>query len=299
MYKSNIHIFDDDDNVTKHLLMTLIPVTMVSTPCGQWLQDKVPSSWIRIILGIVITAVVSWKIISSFLDDHNKAKEQQQQQETKPETEIYPTTEEKIPLLNDANNNNNNNIDDDESITTTTIKENNKDLLRVGGFSSSSSKSTIFVWGTVLGFFSGFLGGLIGMRGPPLMLFFLQFPFPKADVRSVGAVMLFLNMVLRIVFYISYDLYHHQHDNDNDNDNDNANNNNNDNDNDNTTPLWFLWSSSWRLYIGVIVAGIIGIPIGDWIHHYIDQNKFQFVLAILLAASGILNITKGISDFYP
>jgi len=59
---------------------------------------------------------------------------------------------------------------------------------------------------------------------------------------------------------------------------------------------WFLGSSAWPLYVGIVVAGILGVPIGDWIHHRIDQTKFKLALGVLLLASGIVNIAKGVAE---
>lgn len=117
------------------------------------------------------------------------------------------------------------------------------------------------------------------MRGPPLMIFFLQFPFPKYEARAVGAVLLFLNMALRMLYYMLQDYFFTEsgavHA---------------------ATVKWFYWHSSWHLYVGVVLAGVLGVPIGDWVHHRIDQSKFRFALAVILAASGIVNMVKAIAE---
>ena len=152
-----------------------------------------------------------------------------------------------------------------------------------------ASKSTLWVWGTGIGVSGGFLGGLIGMWGPPVMIFFLQYPcFSKTTIRAVGAVFLLVDMLLRMIFYSVSDIRFYTHD---------------DYDDDDSHP-WFVWSSStssssssaWWLYGGVIVAGMIGVPIGDAIHQYIDPQKFQDLLGLLLAVTGIVNIIKGLAE---
>ena len=119
---------------------------------------------------------------------------------------------------------------------------------------------------------------------PPLMIFFLQFPFPKQEARAVGAVLLFLNMALRMLYYVLQDYYGV------------------DTDSTATTTTttfkWFYWQSSWHLYVGVVLAGMLGVPIGDWVHHRIDQSKFRFALAIILAGSGIVNIVKALEELH-
>eukprot|EP00977_Amphora_coffeiformis_P024611 scaffold16412_cov171-Amphora_coffeaeformis.AAC.8 len=62
------------------------------------------------------------------------------------------------------------------------------------------------------------------------------------------------------------------------------------------TVKWFYWQSSWHFYVGVVLAGMLGVPIGDWIHHQIDQSKFRLALAIILAGSGIVNIVKALGE---
>lgn len=153
-----------------------------------------------------------------------------------------------------------------------------------------ASKSTLLVWGTGIGVSGGFLGGLIGMWGPPVMIFFLQYPcFSKTTIRAVGAVFLLVDMLLRMIFYSVSDIRFYTH---------------YDYDDDDSPHPWFVWSSStssssssaWWLYGGVMVAGMIGVPIGDAIHQYIDPQKFQDLLGLLLAVTGIVNIIKGLAE---
>lgn len=258
MYKSNIRT-----HANKLLLFTLIPVTLISTPIGQLLQDHVSSSLIRIILGLVVTAVVGWEIIKLFRTKQSSTNEAVGERETDETgvngTQLLPTEQTSL-LINSKK----------IGVTSEGLSSSSND--DENGDFSEFSKNSILLWGIVLGFLSGFLGGLIGMRGPPLMIFFLHFPFPKAEARAVGSVMLFLNMLLRVSFYIIEDLRA------------------------SGTTRWFYWEQSFGLYVSVVVAGIFGVPIGDWIHHHIDQKKFRFVLALLLSASGLVNIVKGANE---
>lgn len=245
IYKSNART-----HANKRLLYTLIPITLVSTPAGQMCQDFVASSWIRMVVGVVVSAVVGYEI-------HKLYKKRQVDEPAAIIIENSSTPTERTSLLiREANSSLGSETDD------------NQDGLH--GFSPKS----ILLWGVVLGFFSGFLGGLIGMRGPPLMIFFLHFSFPKQEARAVGAILLFLNMALRVSYYLLQDYQESAA----------------------TSIRWFYWGTSWHLYVGVIVAGIVGVPLGDWVHHRIDQSKFRLALAILLAASGVVNILKAISE---
>ena len=46
------------------------------------------------------------------------------------------------------------------------------------------------LWALSMGFASGFFGGLCGIRGPPIIMFFLHSPYPKAMQRANGAAIL-------------------------------------------------------------------------------------------------------------
>eukprot|EP00539_Tryblionella_compressa_P012342 CAMPEP_0178826984 /NCGR_PEP_ID=MMETSP0746-20121128/7026_1 /TAXON_ID=913974 /ORGANISM="Nitzschia punctata, Strain CCMP561" /LENGTH=338 /DNA_ID=CAMNT_0020488811 /DNA_START=1 /DNA_END=1017 /DNA_ORIENTATION=- len=244
-------------NANQQLLSTLVPVTLVSTPAGQWCQTYVASSWIRMVVGVVVTVVVGYEIYKMCMAKRtsNNATSDEAATPTSERAPLLISKEEGVQNGSDSMDHENSNGSDDT----------------LHGFSHRA----IVSWGVVLGFFSGFLGGLIGMRGPPLMIFFLHFPFPKSEARSVGAVLLFLNMALRMGFYILQDLHIVD---------------------DNNSGKWFDWEYSWHLYFSIVVAGVLGVPIGDWVHHRIDQSRFRVALAVLLAFTGIVNILKAASE---
>jgi len=267
-------------NANYELLFMLIPVTIVSTPLGQLSQNYIGSSWIRIVVGVVITIVVGWEIVK-----HCKAKEEEmfvsahdddEEEEARNSTSVG-STEQEISLVTTTvgQNYGTTETSQEQLLLPSTIT----DAVILSSSPSSPSSLDMYCWGFILGLFSGYLGGLIGMRGPPLMIFFLYFSFPKQEARAVGAIMLGLNMLIRIIVYLLEDYTSASKEEEENH--------------------WFQWEKAWRLYIGVIVAGILGVPIGDYIHkHYIDQDKFRFALAILLAVSGILNIVKGCLEIH-
>jgi hypothetical protein len=57
-------------------------------------------------------------------------------------------------------------------------------------------------WTLFAGAVSGFLGGLCGIRGPPIILYFLHPPFPvsftKNTQRATGACITFTNVAMRV-----------------------------------------------------------------------------------------------------
>ena len=72
------------------------------------------------------------------------------------------------------------------------------------GLESISISAKLFA--VTMSFLSGFLGGLCGIRGPPIMLFFLHaghfgLVFTKASQRATGAAITFCNVATRVLFY--------------------------------------------------------------------------------------------------
>lgn len=124
------------------------------------------------------------------------------------------------------------------------------------------------IWGFGLGFLSGFLGGLMGVRGPPLMVFFLMFSYPKNIVRANAVLILTVNVSIRIIYYIVEDLAGSR-----------------------TVP-WFH-SEYVILYICVVCFGMLGVPIGSFVASKMNQKQFKLVVATMLLFSGLTNLIKG------
>uniref|UniRef100_A0A7M5XE27 Sulfotransferase n=2 Tax=Clytia hemisphaerica TaxID=252671 RepID=A0A7M5XE27_9CNID len=59
----------------------------------------------------------------------------------------------------------------------------------------------IMFWIVLAGFVSGFLGGLIGVRGPPLIILFFFFEYPKSQIKANGAIVASINVIIRIITY--------------------------------------------------------------------------------------------------
>ncbi len=127
------------------------------------------------------------------------------------------------------------------------------------------------IWGTISGFLSGFLGGLIGVRGPPLMVFFLYFSFPKNVVRANSILILLVNVTIRVVYYIIEDA------------------------SGSRTLPWFE-GELWYLYLCLIIFGVLGVPIGQYVASRVSQNQFKLIIALMLLMSGVSNMIKGSID---
>ena len=149
LYKSNVI-----RHANRLLLYTLIPVTLVSTPLGQYCQDYVQTSWIRLVVGVVVTAVVGYEIFK--LCRTKTASAEEAMTATGPSSTASTTvaTDEQTPLLVTKKSSHN-----EEAVVAEMSVIGDKDQLH--GFSPTS----ILLWGLVLGSCSGFLGGLVGMRG--------------------------------------------------------------------------------------------------------------------------------------
>mmetsp|Transcript_23400 Transcript_23400/g.55456 ORF Transcript_23400/g.55456 Transcript_23400/m.55456 type:complete len:291 (+) Transcript_23400:124-996(+) len=273
-------------NSNPALLATLIPITVIATPFGQYCQTKISASWIKVVVGTVVVIVVLYKIILDILAAARQRRRREQEQQEKLASPTNGTEANETTTLLEKGSTTPTAITPDN---TTDGNDDSRDRYYHG-----FSVVRIRLWGILLGGSSGFLGGLIGMRGPPLMIFFLAFPFPKSETRAVGAIMLCLNMILRIGYYIVSDVVVaglvSQNDNvDTDSHDIIAKNGGH--------HRWFF-REEWVLYVGVIVSGTVAIFIGDWVHHKLDQNTFQRALALLLVATGIVNIWKGTSELH-
>merc|ERR1712113_744749 len=104
----------------------------------------------------------------------------------------------------------------------------------------------------------------MGVRGPPLMIFFLIFSYPKDVVRANAVLILLVNAGIRVGYYIVEDL----------------------------TGLRVAWfhKDYLVLYICVVVFGVIGVPIGNYVGSRINQQQFKLILAVMLLFSGVSNL---------
>ena len=130
----------------------------------------------------------------------------------------------------------------------------------------------VFFWMLLAGFASGFLRGLIGVRGPPLIIFFFFFEYPKSQIKANGTIVATINVVIRVVTYIvrsppaSY-----------------------------PSKNWFTEEDKY-LYIFVSIIGVLGAPVGLWLSKHINQTRFKMILACILIINGVTMIVTGSFD---
>jgi uncharacterized membrane protein YfcA len=122
---------------------------------------------------------------------------------------------------------------------------------------SLSLKSRL--WFLVFGGISGFLGGLFGMAGPPLIFYFKSIKLGKREFR-VALLSLFLAMTFfRLIFY------------------------------------YFLDNYSWKMLYSamfMIPFVLLGLLTGVIAHDRIPEEKFKTVTSVVLFICGILIVLK-------
>ena len=123
------------------------------------------------------------------------------------------------------------------------------------------------LWTLVAGSGSGFLGGLCGIRGPPVILYFLHPPKPikfnKKEQRATGALITATNVAMRVTYYF-VETFALQKDS-------------------------FFKSSDWYLYVCVILCSVGGVLVGS---HLFDKmkdsrNNIRMILSIFLLLCGV------------
>ena len=128
----------------------------------------------------------------------------------------------------------------------------------------------ITMWMFIAGLVSGFLGGLISVRGPPLIVFFFFYDYPKVQIKANGTVIAAVNTLVRIITYmVKPTPAEYGHDN------------------------WFVGEEVW-LYVVVAVVGILASPIGIYLSRYLNKWTYKAGLAVLLVINGITMITTSI-----
>ena len=124
----------------------------------------------------------------------------------------------------------------------------------------------------VFAFLSGFTGGLIGVRGPPLIIFFFIWEYAKPEVRANGTVIATVNTMVRIITYMvkgTPDEYPYD--------------------------AWFVMEDLY-LYLAVAVTSLIAAPIGIYFTRYLNRSGYKIALTMLLIINGITMITTASID---
>ena len=120
-------------------------------------------------------------------------------------------------------------------------------------------------WTIIAGATSGFLGGLCGIRGPPIILYFLHAPvvFTTESQRTTSVCITFTNVTMRVVYYIINTLLFDQ---------DHG-----------------FKSRDWGLYLSIIVCSNLGVLVGSELFEYMKDSKkvIKGILTIFLLLCGV------------
>ena len=128
------------------------------------------------------------------------------------------------------------------------------------------------LWMCVCGLLSGFLAGLIGVRSPPLIIFFFIYEFPPVEVKANGAVIAAVNTCVRIITYIAKPPPA-----------------------DYGSPTWFVMEDIW-LYVVCAVVAIAASPIGLSLTKYLNKSGYKVGLTALLIVNGVTMVTTAALD---
>jgi len=244
-------------NANKTFLLVFCPATAAGTPIGKFLQGHLPGEIVKTVCGILICLACANALLNLI-----------------PETQCYKKYVSKEAVNED---------DKEENVVDADVEDRKENFEGDIGKEEAEPKKddeldtasiegwSFKIWGFIAGFFSGFLGGLAGIRGPPLMVFFLWFTFPKHFVRANSMLVLVVNISIRLVYYVVEDLSGQR-----------------------DVP-WFE-PELWYIYVCVVVFGILGVPVGDWVAQRINQKQFKLVIAFMLFLSGVSNLGKGVSE---
>ena len=131
-------------------------------------------------------------------------------------------------------------------------------------------------WTLFAGAASGFLGGLCGIRGPPLIFYFLHPPYPvsfnKKTQRATGASITATNVCMRIAYYL-------------------------------VEGIAFDGESYFErqdilLYISIVIFSLLGVLVGSHIFEYMKDSRatIRGILAIFLLLCGVSLLLSSFAD---
>jgi len=123
------------------------------------------------------------------------------------------------------------------------------------------------IWALLAGSTSGFLGGLCGIRGPPIILYFLHPPkpikFDKKSQRATGSIITATNVVMRMVHYFIETFALEKRS--------------------------YFQSSDWHLYVYIVISSLGGVLVGSKLFDIMkdSRNNIRMILSIFLLLCGV------------
>ena len=192
-----------------------------------------------------------------------------------PKKQQRKTTTRKTTMLSDpsigfglgVSHNSDDEEDDDEEedgveVPSASAEEDDEEQVKIG-----LNKATIYT--LIAGGASGFLGGMVAIRGPPLIFYFLHPPHPvtfnKNSSRATGVVIMFFNVLMREIFYLVNTFT------------------------DDLNNKIGYQKEDWRLYLSVVICSIAGGLVGSKMFEYLKDSRdtIRGILSIFLFMCGV------------
>ena len=279
----------------RRILLLFVPITLVATPLGQLASSYVPTQIVQAVAGSLVTFVSCFEMYRKrnwFLsvckktaqeddnggnsNNNNEAKKDVEMgivvKETMTESRRSESTKEEEKTIDSARNATNSGVEQSEAqqqgIDSTFKDDKVKDVKEEDDDVKIGINKVTF-WTLVAGGASGFLGGMVAIRGPPLIFYFLHPPHPvkfnKCSQRATGVVIMFFNVFMREVFFLVNTFT------------------------DTDENKVGYEKEDWRLYLSVIMCSIAGGIVGSKLFEYVKDSKdtIRSILAIFLFLCGV------------
>ena len=225
LYKANVIKY-----AHRRILLLFVPITLISTPLGQLVSAYVPTKVVQAVAGVLVTLVAMREIymkrnwFKSFCirEKKNEGVEEEEEEgerveeskETKLEgggddEEVAAAKEDVDDKFDENQIVDSSNTEEKKESSVTKIElpsatsgetQEEEEQVRIG-----CNKASIIT--LIAGGASGFLGGMVAIRGPPLIFYFLHPPHPvkfnKHSQRATGVVIMFFNVLMREIFYMN------------------------------------------------------------------------------------------------
>lgn len=261
VFKAQIHKF-----APKRMLLYFIPVTILSTPLGQYTGQNVGTEVVELVAGGLVTFVACFEIFQRRLLFWKWARH----------IARTITCGKVCPKSGNARDTEQGACSPDDQNSALSAPSSQEAIIAIDGSGDDDSWGVAegplplpaMFWTLSAGFASGFLGGLCGIRGPPIILYFLHPPYPvrfpnKKVQKATGAAITLTNVVMRVVYYLINTLAF------------------------NKTSFFTL--SDWGVYVGTGAFSIFGAFIGGKLFERLKDNQVTIkgILTLFLLLCGV------------
>jgi len=174
-------------HANKGLLKFAIPATIVGSPLGAFVNNRIPPPLLPLIIGIQMLVISLRDVMPKLLA---KDKEDTISAPSKRDVwkDLYDIEDEVENIAGDK--------EDEESPA-----QNEEETADAPAVTGKTIGFTIF-----LSFLSSYLSGMVGCRGAPLVVLILRTTglLPTESIRATGSVALGVNAFARFIFYLAY-----------------------------------------------------------------------------------------------